>query len=385
MKNHLRVLEIFGTYLPGTQNWVYSFLKYLPDTAVVIAAREFKKCNFYASHFTYLEFPLKMVETENSTLTVRAYNAFASKALRSLYHSYVTKCVGNIDVIHSHFAYVGWEYLNVAKKLKTPHVVSFYGYDYENIPFEHIEWKGRYEQLFRKADLFLCEGSFGAGVLQDLGCPKHKIAIQRLGVDVDSIPFLKREKKAGELNLVQIATMTGKKGHIYTIKAFIKALETCPNMSLTFVGRDEGVKNTIQTITRRSHVENLVTFLDWVDLNNLHAFMGGYHVFIHPSCHTAAKDCEGGAPIVLLDAQATGMPIISTTHCDIPSEVIHNQTGLLTPEKDVVSLANSIKYFYELNNSEYRTFCKNARKHVELNFNCKNNAAQLKEVYDTLA
>lgn len=38
---------------------------------------------------------------------------------------------------------------------------------------------------------------------------------------------------------------------------------------------------------------------------------------------------EGGAPIALLDAQATGLPVLSTRHCDIPFEVEHERTGLL--------------------------------------------------------
>lgn len=382
----LRVLEIFDTYLPGTQNWVYCLLRYLPDTTVLIVAREFVKCNFHASHFEYLEFPLKRVETENNTLAVRAYNAFVLKAHSTYYHSYVTKCAGNIDVIHSHFADVGWAFLNVVRKLKTPHIVSFYGYDYEKLPFRVPIWNERYKQLFREADLFLCEGDYGARLLQARGCPAGKIAIQRLGVDVDAIPFLKREKKVGELNLVQIATMTGKKGQIYTIQAFIRALESCPNMSLTFVGKDDGgIKERIEAIVHQHHIESKVTFLNWIELNQLHAFMHNYHVFIHPSCHTAARDCEGGAPIVLLDAQATGMPVIATTHCDIPGEVIHNETGLLTPEKDIEGLANSIQRFYELDNHEYQAFCTNARRHVQHNFDCKNNAALLKEIYNMCA
>ena len=85
---------------------------------------------------------------------------------------------------------------------------------------------------------------------------------------------------------------------------------------------------------------------------------------------------------MLLDAQATGMPVIATTHCDIPDEVIHNETGLLTAERDVEGLVNSIRYFYELDNSQYRFFSVKARKHVAENFDCKQNAAQLKETYD---
>jgi|ERR1019366_757944 colanic acid/amylovoran biosynthesis glycosyltransferase len=383
MENHLRVLETFDAYLLSTQNWIYRLISNLPNTDVVIAAKSFLKCNFYASNFDYLEFPLKMMDVSRNTLPVRLFNALVSEALKITYHSYVTKYAGTIDVMHSHFAYVGWEYLNVARKLKTPHIVSFYGLDYEYVPFIGRKWKKRYEQLFREADLFLCEGSFGARALQESGCPKDKIAVQRLGVDVGAIPFFVREKTPGELNLLQIASVRGKKGHIYTIKSFVKALESCPNMRLTFVGTDdEGLKREIETVIHQCHVESKVTFLDWIDFSNLHGFMEDYHVFIHPSCYTATRDCEGGAPIVLLDAQATGMPVIATTHCDIPDEVIHNKTGLLTAERDIEGLVESIKYFYELDANEYRAFSANARQHVSNNFDCKKNALKLKKIYD---
>jgi colanic acid/amylovoran biosynthesis glycosyltransferase len=167
------------------------------------------------------------------------------------------------------------------------------------------------------------------------------------------------------------------------MKAFVKALETCPNMSLTFVGKDvEGIKREIQELANQRRVQDKVAFFDWIDFDSLHSFMKDFHVFIQPSCYTKTRDCEGGAPIVLLDAQATGMPVIATTHCDIPDEVIHRETGLLTPEKDVESLVRSIKYFYELDDDAYWVFCENARKHISRNFDCKQNAAQLKKTYD---
>jgi colanic acid/amylovoran biosynthesis glycosyltransferase len=383
LQHRLRVLEAFYSYLAGSENWVYRIIKHLPDTNVVIASRNFIKCNFYASNFEYLEFPLRRIGTGRKTLPVQAFNALASKAAQSLYFPYVAKYAGKIDLIHSHFAFTGCEYLDLAKKIEKPHVVSFYGCDYENHPFLNPALKKKYERLFAEADLFLCEGSFGAKALHLTGCPQSKIKVQKLGVEVDAIPFFQREKEPGELKLLQIATLTGKKGHLYTVRAFVKALEVCPNMSLTLVGKDEGVKADIQEIVRQSHVQDKVTFLDWVDFDSVHAFMRDYHVFIHPSCYTETKDCEGGAPVVLLDAQATGMPVIATTHCDIPDEVIHGETGLLTPEKDVESLFRSIRYFYELDEDAYRVFCENARKHINRNFDCRQNAVQLKEIYDT--
>jgi colanic acid/amylovoran biosynthesis glycosyltransferase len=399
MQNHLRVLEAVHAYLRGTENWVYHLISNLPDTDVVIAAKSFLDCDFYTNDFEYLQFPFKKVTPRNKTLETSVFNLFAAGVTRfnffavevtrgiyvpySLYIPYIEKHVSDVDLIHSHFAPVGWAYANLAKRLEVPHVVSFYGRDYEHIPFVKRKWIKRYEWLLREADIFLCEGNFGAKLLQHIGCAKEKIAVQRLGVDVNSIPFYKREKKAEELNLLQIATLTPKKGHIYTIKAFVEALQSCPNMSLTFVGPDvEGVKAKILAIIRQHNAQNKVTFLDWIDFNDLHAFMAEYHVFIHPSCYTATRDCEGGAPVVLLDAQATGMPIIATTHCDIPDEVIHNHTGLLTSEKDVEGLVNSIRYFYELSGDKYERFSTSARNHIRCNYDCKQNAVKLKEIYD---
>ena len=78
------------------------------------------------------------------------------------------------------------------------------------------------------------------------------------------------------------------------------------------------------------------------------------------------------------------MPNISTTHCDIPDEVSHKKTGLLTPEKDVDALAGSIKYFYRITDEEFRNFSDAARRHVVENYSIKKNAIRLKEIYNSL-
>jgi len=94
-------------------------------------------------------------------------------------------------------------------------------------------------------------------------------------------------------------------------------------------------------------------------------------------------DCEGGAPIVLLDAQATGMPVISTTHCDIPEEVVHNKTGLLCPEKNIIALAEAMKFFYRMTQCDFDVFASAAREHVSANYNIILNAAKLQKIYET--
>lgn len=385
MTEPLRVLHLFDSYLHRTENWAYNLVYHLPGVKVFIASKHFLPCNFYPNKFEYVIPPLRSIENPDRLLALRVLNRMIPKLL-CLYTWYLQKRLnGKCDLMHSHFAPVAWEYRKLAKRLKVPHVVSFYGYDYEHLPFNEPIWRKRYQILFREADLFLCEGSHGTKILQNMGCPEEKIRIARLGVDVEHIPIWKRIKKHGELNLLQIATFTEKKGHRYAIEAFLKALPDCPNLTLTFIGNDrDGIKADLQQRIKGTPAEDKIVFKDAIDFDFLHEFMKDYHVFVHPSCYSKQKDCEGGAPIVFLDAQATGMPVISTLHCDIPDEVIHGQTGLLSEEKDIGSLVNSIKVFYTMNQDEYDIYMQNARKHVEENYNIKKNAAYLRKIYTKL-
>ena len=85
-----------------------------------------------------------------------------------------------------------------------------------------------------------------------------------------------------------------------------------------------------------------------------------------------------------MDTQATGMPVISTFHCDIPEEVIHNLTGILTPEKDVSLLADSIIKFYKMDQKEFQSYCEESRRHVVKEFNIVVNAKKLQFIYNEL-
>ncbi len=56
-----------------------------------------------------------------------------------------------------------------------------------------------------------------------------------------------------------------------------------------------------------------------------------HHIFLSPSVTASTGDTEGGAPVSLIEMAATGMLIVSTTHCDIPEVIKHGVTGLLAP------------------------------------------------------
>jgi colanic acid/amylovoran biosynthesis glycosyltransferase len=387
----LKTLHIFESYLPESQNWAFRILENFKDTDVYVCTFEYHNPHFITPNINVIPIPdyvSSKLMVEGGDLHDSIYNKAINKLKRKTRFEKYLEFVAakakdlEIDLIHCHFANVGWKFMRLKKMTKLPLVISFYGFDYESLPYTFKEWEKRYQELFNVADLFICEGTFGAEILRLKGCPEQKIKVNHLGVDLKRFSFYKREKKENQLRLVQISNFFQKKGQIYSLQAFIQASKTCPNLSLTFVGYDiENNKAKLKKIADENNVQDKVVFLDFLDFSLLHEFLKSYDVFIQPSCYAENRDCEGGAPVAILDAEATGMPVISTTHCDIPNEVIHNKTGYLTQEKNVNALTESIVRFYRMTNETYTEFSKNARKHIEENFDAVKNSASLRNIY----
>ena len=117
------------------------------------------------------------------------------------------------------------------------------------------------------------------------------------------------------------------------LRAFHQALTQVPNIHLLLVG-DGPWKPQIETLldelNLRSHVTLPGLRRDVPDL--LHAA----DVFVLTS---GGGD---GLPISILEAMAAARPVIATASDGIPEEIIHNETGLLVPLRDVSALAQAI-------------------------------------------
>ena len=91
------------------------------------------------------------------------------------------------------------------------------------------------------------------------------------------------------------------------------------------------------------------------------------HILVAPSVTGSDGDQEG-IPVSIMEAMATGMPVVSTQHSGINELVEDNITGFLVPERDIDSLADKISYLI----SQPETCLEmglEARARIEQNFN----------------
>ena len=389
MRDIEKIAFAVDTYLPPTYTWIHNLYKNIDNYDVVFFAAFIKDGDSV--------FPLKRSDSiftcpgciKRSGLLKKLFRRilrvlFYESGACSLYFIKIGRRL-SIKLIHGHFAHVGWKYIIVSKALNVPLVVSFYGYDYDFLLHQHPRWKKKYTKLFRYASLILTEGEFGRANLISKGCNPEIIKVHHLGVEVDRIPFKKRVLSCGEiLRMVQVASFYEKKGHAVLIETLrnLQIDGILEKVSITLVGNGP-LKEKICEMVKRYGFGGNVMFYDHLPYEVIHNFLLEYHVFIHHSVTTADGDCEGGAPVVLLDAQATGMPVISTFHCDIPEEVINEKTGLLVHENDPAMFAAAIKRLIDNPGLITKLGCA-AREHVSQKYCAKKQGKALTKLYDHL-
>lgn len=384
----MRVLHCFFQYLPETMNWAYKLLNQDESSKVLIASPLVVRNRFYRPDFTYVLSPFQWQFPEKEWALNKGQKILAS-ITKPIYWRYAAwKLRKNPpQLIHAHFASTACDAMPLARLLNRPMVVSFYGFDYEKLPNTRPRYRSLYQKLFVEAALFLCEGPHGAQKLREMGCPSGKIQVLRLGRLIPDAAIIPKRKEAGSLQLLQAATFVEKKGHTYTLQAFKRALLECPGLKLTLVGEtvDVHIKSEVLSYIKNEGLESCVRVLDFVEQADFVAFLAQFDVLIQPSTYAADGDCEGGAPVVLLDAQLAGLPVIATRHCDILDVVQEGRSAVLTDERDIEALAGAIVRFYRMDGSEFESFSRAGQEHVREGFDVRESRRKLRSLYGDLS
>ncbi len=379
------VLHSFPTWLPVTQTWNYNQVRYLPDDVVShVAADDVANLDRFpiARLHTLATLPparrlLERVLRRCRLRTARDLLIATARAVRA-------------DVHHSHFGSVGWIDLEAVRASGARHVVTFYGADVTRLPRVAPEWRERYRELFAGVDRVLCEGPHMAAEVAALGCPPEKLRVHHLGVAVDEIAFEPRALRTGEpLRVLMAAGFVEKKGLTYGIEA-VGTLARSHAVELTVIGdevadsRGRGQRAHVAAAVERAGLSGVTALLGFQPHARFFEEAHRHHVFLAPSVTASDGDTEGGAPVAIIEALATGMPVVSTTHCDIPEVVVDGECGLLAPERDVEALADRLRRVLALRDA-WAAMGRAGRERVEREFDARIQAARLAEAYRDLA
>jgi colanic acid/amylovoran biosynthesis glycosyltransferase len=94
-----------------------------------------------------------------------------------------------------------------------------------------------------------------------------------------------------------------------------------------------------------------------------------------------ADQNQEGVPNSMLEAMATGLPVVATTHGGIPEAVTHERSGLLVPERNVEALTAALERI-TANPEMLRAFGAAAAETVREEFEQGKAIARLEGFYD---
>lgn len=240
------------------------------------------------------------------------------------------------EVIHAHYLTTGWL---VGSRTRAPLVVSTYGFDAYVMP-RRSAWRQAIRELQQRAAVVVAEGPFMFSTLLNLGFRRDQVEVVPISAGFERLRFQEHSVPEGPIRVVSCGRLVEKKGHDLAIRAFAAA-ELPEGSSLEIVGSgpcQEQLRDLIQELGLGAsvHMVGSLAREAWLDR------LSTSDVLVAASRQAANGDSEGGAPTTLLDAQASGVTVVGSTHADIPFLVEEGVTGYLGPEGDVNGLAAAL-------------------------------------------
>ncbi|MEY2483624.1 MAG: hypothetical protein QOK24_2152 [Verrucomicrobiota bacterium] len=282
-------------------------------------------------------------------------------------------------LLHAHFGTDGLLVLPLTRALGVPLITSLRGYDVTRsdralFGSGRLSWM-RYALGKRRLQ---CDGGLFLAVSDALrkkaiarGYPEARTRTHYNGVDLDR--FRPNETPTEPGLILHVGRLVEKKG----TKVLIDALARIAGAKLAIIG-DGPLRKTLERQARE--LGERVRFLGELPADDVARWMRRASVLAAPSLTAVDGDAEG-LPNVVVEAAASGLPVVGTRHSGIPEAVEDGITGFLVPEGDAEALAARLA---EVLTSESlrRDMGAAARRLAERKFSRQMLTERLESIYD---
>lgn len=373
-------IQLKTIYLSASETFVYRHLQRLQHW----------RAHVFAEHLERLaQFPLAAVsQLPRPPLAQRAGWAVLRRVLRDetlrgafQANAELLRVAQGASLLHAHFGEAGNAALRVQRQTGLPLITSFHGRDVAK-PAARPYGRLLYRRLFRRGAAFTVVSERMREQLVQLGAPPERVHLIRTGVDPQDISFSPRAWPTdGNVRLFTCGRLVEKKGTRYAIEALARLRSRYPQLRLTVIG-DGPLRPALEQQAQTSGVADLVHFLGVQPVERVVEEMLASHIFVLP-CVTAADGDQEGAPVVLMEAQATGMPVVSSQHAGVPEIVQDGVSGYLAEERNVEQLVALLTRLID-NPAQWPELGAAGRQRIVAEFDVHHAAARLEALYDML-
>lgn len=272
----------------------------------------------------------------------RALNVFRyggdASSLRLAWAVQMVDQPAEFDIIQCHFGALGLKAVRLREvgAISGRIVTSFHGEDVTNYPRQFPA--GHYTPLFAHGDLFLPISARWHDDLALLGCPMDRVRVHRMGVDLAAFPTrVANTTERRPLRILSVARMVEKKGLGDAIRA---VAQLGGGYEYVLVG-DGPLRESLQALARGLPLTGTIRFTGPLTRRAIVDLLQTTDIFLAPSVTARNGDIEG-IPVAIMEAMATGIPVVSTRHSGIPELVDDATAGFLVAEGDVPALTDRL-------------------------------------------
>ncbi len=247
---------------------------------------------------------------------------------------------GGYALFHAHFGPGSVYALPYARALGKPLVVTVHGYDVP-VLLSDRRYHPRFWRYAAAAPLlrttvarWLAASTELAEMLVDLGMPRERVFVHRLGVEIPADP---PRPPADPPVLLMVGRFVEKKGFVYGLRAFARIADRFPDARLHLVGGGE-LEEHLRRTADDLGIAGRVDFLGVLSHDAVLETMARAYALVAPSVVAGNADRESGL-IVVKEAAARGVPAVATWHGGIPEIVDDGATGFLVPARNSPALA----------------------------------------------
>ncbi|TXI80458.1 MAG: glycosyltransferase [Flavobacteriales bacterium] len=237
------------------------------------------------------------------------------------------------DVVLAEYGNMGAEIVEACRSAGVPLVAHFHGFDAHRT--DYIAQYGNYRELFRYASALVVVSRAMEAQLLRIGAPREKVVYNCYGIDVDR--FTPGRPDLAPPHFLAVGRFAEKKAPHLTIRAFSQVVAQRPQARLTMVGQGR-LWQQCRALVDELGLQESVDLCGVKTPDAIVDLMHASRAFVQHSVVTASNDHEG-TPLAVLEAMASGVPVVSTRHAGIADVVAHEERGLLCAEHDVEAMA----------------------------------------------
>lgn len=313
------------------------------------------------------------------TLNVLKYrrDALRLKLLPVCFSHFKKNCY---DIIHCHYGPNG----NLGALLKELGVIqgklvtTFHGYDIRY----GLKYGSRvYEPVRDRGDLFFSISNYNRTQLEELGFESYKIADHPVGINLEKFPLRWKNRNilnhGEQIKIITVARLVKEKGLEYGIGGIHELLKNNPDFHVEYNIIGDGIlREPLKELATKLGLERVVRFLGDMEQTGVSKKLSEAHIFLLPSIDEAL-------PVALMEAQASGLPVVSTDVGGISEVVANEKSGYIVASRNSTAIKSKLEYLIR-NPGIWPEMGVYGRKIVEENYDINKLNRKLVEIYYAL-